>query len=368
MGRCVEKVTAFVTCGSGDELRLLLFEHPSAGIQIPAGTVEEGETPEEAARREVAEETGLVALPSHRYLDAARRRLSDEERIICKPTKVYARPNETSFDWAYLRTGIRVIISRTQGGFSQVTYREHDREPQPRFETMRITGWVPDSALAADLVRHFYLFSLPDCTSDRWSVFADHHTFVPFWAPIAALPQIISPQDQWLEILRAALSSPAGDDADRRAVVATATGTEGSGLVVRPYRASDEQTVIRLWRDVFPGAPPWNDPLTDIQRKLEIQRELFLVAALGGEVVGTAMAGYDGHRGWVYYLAVDRRHHRQGIGSELMASLEKRLSQMGCPKVNLQVRPENQAVVSFYEHHGYTAEDRISMAKRLAPH
>jgi len=75
-------------------------------------------------------------------------------------------------------------------------------------------------------------------------------------------------------------------------------------IQIRPYSESDEAAVAALWRQVFPGSPSWNHPETDIQRKLSVQRELFLVAALGSAIVGTAMAGYDGHRGWVYYVAV----------------------------------------------------------------
>ena len=134
---------------------------------------------------------------------------------------------------------------------------------------------------------------------------------------------------------------------------------------IRPYSESDEAAVAELWRQVFPGSPSWNHPETDIQRKLSVQRELFLVAALGSEIVGTAMAGYDGHRGWVYYVAVSPRHRRQGIGTALMNNVEQRLASLGCPKLNLQVRASNHEVVSFYENLGYEVEERISMGKRL---
>ena len=136
-------------------------------------------------------------------------------------------------------------------------------------------------------------------------------------------------------------------------------------IQIRPYSESDEAAVADLWRQVFPGSPSWNHPETDIQRKLSVQRELFLVAALGSEIVGTAMAGYDGHRGWVYYVAVSPRHRRQGIGTALMNNVEQRLASLGCPKLNLQVRASNHEVVSFYESLGYEAEERISMGKRL---
>lgn len=135
---------------------------------------------------------------------------------------------------------------------------------------------------------------------------------------------------------------------------------------IRSYSESDEASVAHLWREVFPSSPSWNHPETDIQRKLAIQRELFLVAMTDSELVGTAMAGYDGHRGWVYYVAVSPRHRRQGIGTALMGEVEQRLVDMGCPKLNLQVRATNQEVVAFYRTLGYEVEERISMGKRLA--
>ena len=137
-------------------------------------------------------------------------------------------------------------------------------------------------------------------------------------------------------------------------------------IEIRPYLESDEAAVAELWREVFPDSSAWNHPETDIQRKLSVQRELFLVATIGTELVGTAMAGYDGHRGWVYTVAVRPSHRRQGIGTALMRSVEERLARLGCPKLNLQVRAANQEVVAFYERLGYEVEERISMGRRLA--
>ncbi|MHC4698854.1 MAG: GNAT family acetyltransferase [Planctomycetota bacterium] len=136
-------------------------------------------------------------------------------------------------------------------------------------------------------------------------------------------------------------------------------------MEIRPYSESDAEAVASLWREVFPDAPSWNHPETDIRRKLAVQREFFLVATDGSDLVGTAMAGYDGHRGWVYYVAVSPRHRRQGIGAALMRSVEERLTSFGCPKLNLQVRASNDDVVAFYRKLGYQVEDRVSMAKRL---
>lgn len=197
----VEKVTAFVTRRSKDGYDLLLFEHPNAGVQIPAGTVERGESAEQAVMREVAEETGLTALSVRRYLGCAEDKLPEGHRIIAKRTRVYARPDVTSFDWAYLRKGIPVTISRRAEGFSQVTYEEMDQVPHPQYVTMCITGWVPDDTLADTRRRYFFHLEFHGRSEEKWKVFTDNHFFTLFWAPLTALPEIIQPQDEWLEFL-----------------------------------------------------------------------------------------------------------------------------------------------------------------------
>jgi ribosomal protein S18 acetylase RimI-like enzyme len=134
---------------------------------------------------------------------------------------------------------------------------------------------------------------------------------------------------------------------------------------VRSYQPSDHDAIVTLWRTVFPDAPPRNDPVRDIARKLAVQPELFLVALVEGRVAGTTLAGYDGHRGWVHLVAVDPQRRRRGVGSALLREAESRLAALGCPKLNLQVRGDNAGVVSFYESLGYCVEDRISFGKPL---
>ncbi len=136
-------------------------------------------------------------------------------------------------------------------------------------------------------------------------------------------------------------------------------------MQIRPYREEDERDVVSLWRQVFPDAPWWNDPALDIRRKLAVQRDLFLVADYGDRVVGTAMGGYDGHRGWVYYVAVEPGSRRRGAGTALMRALEERLTALGCRKLNLQVRATNASVVDFYRTLGYKEQELISMGKLL---
>jgi ribosomal protein S18 acetylase RimI-like enzyme len=138
-----------------------------------------------------------------------------------------------------------------------------------------------------------------------------------------------------------------------------------SGATIRPYREADEAAVAALWREVFSDAPDWNAPERDIWRKLSVQRELFLVAEAEGAIVGTAMAGYDGHRGWVYYVAVAPRRRRRGLGAALMAAVEDGLRAMGCIKLNLQVRAANIGAVAFYRKLGYRVEERVSMGKLI---
>jgi ribosomal protein S18 acetylase RimI-like enzyme len=134
---------------------------------------------------------------------------------------------------------------------------------------------------------------------------------------------------------------------------------------IRPYQDADEAGVVALWSAVFPDPAPHNDPVTAIRKKLAIDRDLFLVAAVDGAVVGTVMGGYDGHRGWVYTVAVDPRHRRQGIGTALVRRLESLLAERGCLKINLQVRTSNSEVVAFYHQLGYRTEEIISLGKRL---
>jgi ribosomal protein S18 acetylase RimI-like enzyme len=138
-------------------------------------------------------------------------------------------------------------------------------------------------------------------------------------------------------------------------------------LTIRPYAEQDEPGVVRLWQTVFPDNPPWNVPADDIRRKLAVQRDLFLVGECRGQVVATVLAGYDGHRGWLHLVAVAPDFRRRGFGRALLAEAERRLAALGCPKVNLQVRAGNEAVVAFYRKLGYAVEERVSLGKRLVP-
>jgi ribosomal protein S18 acetylase RimI-like enzyme len=135
-------------------------------------------------------------------------------------------------------------------------------------------------------------------------------------------------------------------------------------LVIRPYRVSDEDAVVALWQAAG-LTRPWNDPRRDIARKLRVQPELFLVGEFGAKIVATAMAGYDGHRGWVYYLGVDPTYRRCGYAHALMARVEHLLRDAGCPKIDLMVRDGNGDATAFYRRIGYAQDPVITLSKRL---
>jgi len=142
--------------------------------------------------------------------------------------------------------------------------------------------------------------------------------------------------------------------------------TTTAGIVLRRFESADTDAVVDLWRRCG-LTRPWNDPHRDIARKLRVQPELFLVAQDASGIVGSVMAGYDGHRGWVNYLAVCPGRQGRGLGGSLMRRVEEELLARGCPKLNLQIRTSNAAVRAFYESIGYTVDDALSMGKRLIP-
>ena len=133
---------------------------------------------------------------------------------------------------------------------------------------------------------------------------------------------------------------------------------------IRPYQPADEEAVIALWQQCD-LVRPWNDPHKDIQRKLAVRPDLFLVGELNGRVVACVMAGYEGHRGWLNYLAVAPQHQRQGLARAIVTEAERLLKAAGCPKINLQVRTSNAGVIEFYRRLGYTVDEVVSLGKRL---
>jgi ribosomal protein S18 acetylase RimI-like enzyme len=139
-----------------------------------------------------------------------------------------------------------------------------------------------------------------------------------------------------------------------------------NGISVRTYSAQDQRAVIDLW-DRCGLLRPWNNPGKDICRKLRANSDWFIVAVVRNKIVGSIMIGYEGHRGWINYLAVDPSLRRQGVGRRLMEQAEELLRNAGCPKINLQVRSANKEAAEFYASLGYLQDDVISLGKRLDP-
>ncbi|MEM6486000.1 MAG: GNAT family acetyltransferase [Pseudomonadota bacterium] len=133
---------------------------------------------------------------------------------------------------------------------------------------------------------------------------------------------------------------------------------------IRTFAETDREDVTRLWNDCN-LTRPWNDPNKDIDRKLNYQPELFFVAEVNDELVGTAMAGYDGHRGSVFYLAISPAHQGRSFGRTLMTHVEAALEALGCPKLNVMVRSDNETALGFYDRLSYTNDDVECVAKRM---
>ena len=197
----LEKVTAFVlrTLPTGKEL--LVLRHPFAGYQLPAGTVNLNESPENAVVREVAEETGLINVPIQADYGFRDTLLPPDRAVLIHPTRVFSRPDPASFDWIDVGHGLWLDVLRKQSGYTQVRYQEPDQLPNYSYNTYEFTGWVPDEFLSQTQRRFFYLLKFAGQTPVSWKVNSDWHTFTLFWAPLDDLPEFISPQDTWLEVL-----------------------------------------------------------------------------------------------------------------------------------------------------------------------
>lgn len=135
-------------------------------------------------------------------------------------------------------------------------------------------------------------------------------------------------------------------------------------MKIRSFTTEDTEAVVNLWEQCSLTVPR-NDPRQDIQRKMAVQPELFLVGLLAGKVISSVMGGYDGHRGWLYYLAVDPEYQGQGLGKQIVTEIERRIKQRGCPKINLMVRTSNKKVIAFYRSLGYEIDEVVGLGKRI---
>ncbi len=198
-----EKVTIFVMGERAGAAEILFLYHPHAGIQLPAGTVEVGESAMEAALREAQEETGLQGLVWGGMLGEEREEFFPNQGIISFSTPVTIRPDPAHYGYttATLRRGIMVEVVRASDDFLQVRYRENDRYPDPEYVTYELLGWVPATAVSDVRIRYFTWVSAPSLTPSHWTHFEDHHNYTLRWHQLDALPELVPPQAPWMRYL-----------------------------------------------------------------------------------------------------------------------------------------------------------------------
>ena len=205
MNEVVQKVTAFIIRERNGVKELLVFKHPTAGVQIPAGTLEEGEDIETAVKREAYEETGLQSVEIENYLGCFENELENNQRIIAETTQVYIEPNLRAIPYKRkLPKGLTVDYLSTQKDFTHISYieYEYDKFHKPVCIDANITGWAPNENLSAQKKRHFFLMSTQEKTADAWELKSDRgYIFKPYWTPLSPKPEIISPQDKWLDFV-----------------------------------------------------------------------------------------------------------------------------------------------------------------------
>jgi 8-oxo-dGTP pyrophosphatase MutT (NUDIX family) len=192
----LDKVTAFITRQRGSTTQVLLLQHPYAGFQFPAGTVEEAESFEAAILREVHEETGLQHAVIIAQLGELFEQFPGRAFTRCAQT-VYARPDTTSFDWATLPRGAGVDVLRRQDGFVHVSFVEGDVYPDPAYITYQITGWVREECLVMQLHRRIYHLTTEEDTPSTWQRYMDQHHYTLLWADVDNLPDIVDPQNKY---------------------------------------------------------------------------------------------------------------------------------------------------------------------------
>ena len=205
MSEVIQKVTAFIIRERDGVKELLVFKHPTAGIQIPAGTVEEGEDIETAVKREAYEETGLQFVEIENYLGCFENELENNQRIIVGTTQVYIEPDLKAIPYQRkLPKGLTVDYLSTQEDFTHISYiaYEYDQFYEPICIDANVTGWVPNENISAQKKRHFFQLTTPEETEDAWELRSDQgHIFKPYWTPLSPKPQIIPPQDKWLNFV-----------------------------------------------------------------------------------------------------------------------------------------------------------------------
>lgn len=198
--KVISKVTAFVTRPINGQAELLLFRHPLAGIQVPAGTVELGEPLEAAVLREAAEETGLSQLRLLRHLGHTRDELPQNQRLVLRMTKVFDAPSFDASSEGYgLTRGSPVQVTGRVGDFTAIVCEALDWRRDPPVRHKNVSGYVRTSLLTAHGERHFFHLTTDEQTPGSWNVFSDGLTFHLFWVPLQPKPSLNVYQQGWLD-------------------------------------------------------------------------------------------------------------------------------------------------------------------------
>jgi 8-oxo-dGTP pyrophosphatase MutT (NUDIX family) len=204
----LHKVTAFITRGLPVPRDLLIFQHPSAGLQVPAGTVEPGETPRDAVLREAHEESGLKQLAIISALGVQRIELADDEAYMSTPALLQTLPDKSStlVSAFILKRGVRVRLLGHEGMYVRISHEDGVRRDDDFVVTKRYTGWVPQHSITRHVERHFYHLIGGDDTPKEWFVRAEpEHIFQVMWTPLRSDIALAPPQDQWLRDVYARL-------------------------------------------------------------------------------------------------------------------------------------------------------------------
>ena len=137
-------------------------------------------------------------------------------------------------------------------------------------------------------------------------------------------------------------------------------------IEIRSFQQEDEAPLIKLW-EKCELVVAWNDPSKDISRNVQLDPEELLLGWYDKSLIASVMAGYEGHRGWINYLAVVPEFRRKGLGKTMMKAAKTYLEHFECPKINLQIRAQNHQVIEFYKSIGFLQEEVINLVKRLIP-
>lgn len=193
------KVTAYVTRGAGNDRELLVFQHPTAGVQVPAGTVERGEAFDDAALREACEETGIARLTIVRMLGERMRVMPGEMRGVLETVDLRAAPfSDAATTGERLRNGLPVRVIEQSGGYARVSYEERDYTIDPPPVTLRTEGWAPSSAFTRTEVRRFYHMTPDVETPERWTVEDEGRVLELYWAPLSQAIGLFGVHGEWL--------------------------------------------------------------------------------------------------------------------------------------------------------------------------